>query len=305
MIYRYPWLKQPLFFTNHSCYDTFKQERLLIKLLRNSRIPYLQSDLLNNSGLVDHAFSTRVGGCSKGKLKSLNTAFHNGDDQDNVIENRIRFFNLFSYNWKDIVSSIQVHGSELFPVSAENRGEGAFSQSDSREADALITAEYGLPVAAYSADCLLIYFLSPHKPLVALAHAGWRGTLGRIGVRVVNYLKHNYNSNPADLIVAFSPSICKKCYTVDDRIAAQFRSAGWGEARHLEYIAENKWGLDLVAINRDQLTAAGLNTDNIEINTFCTSCSPEYFYSYRRDQGITGRMIGFIAIRDDSGGSNA
>ena len=150
---------------------------IVIKLYRKGEMAYLQATLLDESGLIDHAFSTRLGGCSAGMLASLNTAFHTGDDSENVLENRRRFFDLFAYDHRDIVSSVQVHGTGLTLFSQSNRGEGAVPGSARQKCDALVTTEPGLPLTAYSADCMLIYFVSQQKPLVGIAHAGWRGTL--------------------------------------------------------------------------------------------------------------------------------
>ena len=88
-----------------------------------------------------------------------------------------------------------------------HQGEGAFSEASRLEGDALYTVEPDLPIAAYAADCLLIIFASTETRLVAIAHAGWRGTLGRISEKLVCHLKQTYKVNPANLVAAFSPSI--------------------------------------------------------------------------------------------------
>lgn len=234
-------------------------------------------------------------------MATLNMAFHTEDDHDRVVENRHRFFSHFDHEWENVVSSVQVHGHDYRVVDHKNRGEGTKPSSAKYECDALITEEPGLPITAYSADCMLIYFLIMDQPLVALVHAGWRGTLGGIGTRVVNYFKQKKQVDAARILAVFSPSICKKCYTVDDAVAEQFRSAGYREKIYLEQLAPNRWQLDLSAVNYSQLAAAGLKVGNIERDNFCTSCNPDLFYSYRRDQGVTGRMLGFIALKREPG----
>lgn len=276
---------------------SYEQERCPIKLLKQDPMPYLQSAQLKKSGLVDHAFSTRIGGCSSGRMASLNLAYHIGDEQDKVIENRRRFFKYFNYSWEAIAASTQVHGNSIALVSEENRGEGAYPGSAKLQCDALVTEEYGIPITAYSADCMLIYFLVKNKPLIALAHAGWRGALGGIGAKVVNYLKQNRQADSGQIMAALSPSICKKCYTVDDTVVHKFLSAGYSGSSYFEEVAQNRWQFDLAAVNYSQLITAGLKSENIESDSFCTSCNPELFYSYRRDQGDTGRMVGFIALK--------
>lgn len=272
-------------------------------LKKKDDLAYLQAFLFEKSGLVDHAFSTRLGGVSSGHLASLNTAFHTGDREENVLENRRRFFELFGCDHLALTSSIQVHGSKLFEFDDRNRGEGALPKSASRRCDALITAEPGLPLAAYSADCQLVYISSNKgRPLVALAHAGWRGTLAGIGVKVIRYLQDRYMLDPGCLLAALSPAICRNCYTVGSDAAAKFQSAGWGGSPYLEPAGSGKYSLDLSAINTAILLRAGVKAENLAVNRWCTACQPDLFYSYRRDKGTTGRMIGFIAIRDPLGG---
>ena len=49
--------------------------------------PYLQFSLLESTGIVDHGFSTKLGGVSRGEFASLNLSFERGDDPDAVREN--------------------------------------------------------------------------------------------------------------------------------------------------------------------------------------------------------------------------
>jgi polyphenol oxidase len=265
-------------------------------LIKRGELAYLQAPLFNAGDLVQHAFSTRTGGCSSGNLSSLNMAFHTGDHLDNVLENRSRFFKLFEADHRQIVSAIQVHGTEIAVFNHNHKGEGALPQSATKSCDALITTEPDLILSAYAADCQLLYFCALDRPLVALVHAGKQGALGRIGQKVVNYLEEQYYVRPDRLLAAMSPAVCRCCYQVGEQDAALFRQAGWDDQRYLETSGEDSFKLDLGAINLEQLLTAGINHDNIAISELCTSCNPDLFYSYRRDRGITGRMIGFIVL---------
>ncbi len=268
------------------------------KLYKKGDLAYLQAPFLAENGYVEHGFSTRQGGCSNGSFISLNTGFHTGDDQANVLENRRRFFELFNCDYRSIVSAVQVHGTDLHVFYRSDSGEGALPENARRHCDALITEEPHLALTAFSADCQLIYFAAKQdSPLVALAHAGWRGTLGDIGGKVIRFLKSNYGVDSSQLLAGLSPAVCKHCYIIADRVAEQFKSKGWDSPPYLE-TAEGSggWGLDLTSINTRQLMRAGVKSENITANQWCTSCHPDLFYSYRRDKGLTGRMLGFIAI---------
>ncbi len=254
--------------------------------------------MLVESGLVTHAFSTRLGGCSEGPYSSLNMSYYCGDNTENVIENRRRFFSTFKYDYLNTVSAEQVHGTGLCVAGAANCGEGALPDRLRQKCDALITEVPGLPLVAYSADCMLIYFASKQMPLAAIAHAGWRGTLGSIAAKVVCSLEDNYRADPGQIIAVLSPSICRSCYQVDETTADRFRAAGWGGPAFLEPQPRKGFKLDLAAVNHEQLLLSGIKKENLVVSSYCTSCSAELFYSYRREQGVTGRMVGFIAIND-------
>ncbi len=266
-------------------------------LVKRGGLTYLQAPLLIGGGLVKHAFSTRSGGSSRGPFSSLNTGLHVGDDTRAVMNNRRIFFSHFGIDHLLIVSSKQVHGTAIRFFTRHNRGEGARPGSFTATCDALVTAEKGLTLVAYSADCMIIYFVVPgNRPLVALAHAGWRGTLNGIGPKVVRYLEENFSVDPGCVLAALGPAICKNCYEVDGQVAEQFRAAGWESPVYMEPAAGNLWQLDLAAINAGQLLQAGVAAENMARSSFCTSCRPDLFFSYRRDRGTTGRMIAFITI---------
>jgi polyphenol oxidase len=269
------------------------------RLTRREDRAFLQSPLLEAVGLADHAFSTRLGGCSRGSVASLNTAFHTGDNCENVLENRRRLLEPFGYRPEEIVAGIQVHGSGVTLVTAKDCGKGAAPETFLGETDALATVEPGVLLTAYAADCQLLYFIEPQIPVVALAHAGWRGTLGGMARVVVAYLQKNFAVRPSQILAAVSPGICSRCYRVDEEVAGQFRRAGWGCAPYLEPDQDGRFRLDLSAINTAQLRETGIEECNLAENNWCTSCRPDLFYSYRRDQGVTGRMMGFLVIKPE------
>lgn len=266
------------------------------QLISRGQLQYLQSPLIGKSGTVDHAFSTRLGGCSTGSLNSLNTAFHTGDDAHNVLENRRRFLEPWGYTPADVVAGIQVHGTGIREVTAGDRGRGATPGSFLGECDALVTAEAQVLLTAYAADCLLLFFYVPAVPLVALAHAGWRGTLEGMAMKVTRYLRDTYCADPDGFLVAVSPGICGRCYLVDETMAERFRLAGWSGAPYLEESPGGQLRLDLPAVNRAQLLLAGINEKSLSGGGWCTSCRKDLFFSYRSEHGNTGRMMGFIAM---------
>ena len=55
--------------------------------------------------------------------------------------------------------------------------------------DGLITNDPAVTLITGHADCMAFYFVDPVKRAIGLAHAGWRGALGRIGAAVVSLMQ--------------------------------------------------------------------------------------------------------------------
>lgn len=165
------------------------------------------------------------------------------------------------------------------------------------DCDALITSEENIIIGAFSADCLIIFVADPVKRVVAIIHAGWRGVLQNIIAKLTGALKIDYGVNPADLIATISPCICFDCFDVGQDVADAFCKSGWDDNRFIkENKAPDKYNVNLSEIAFGQLKSSGLDCKKIELSGMCTYCMPDYFYSYRREGPVTGRMMGFIAL---------
>ena len=109
--------------------------------------------------LIVHAISTRIGGYSEKPFDSLSLALHVGDNAENVLANRKKFFQSLGYNFKEMVTPNQIHGDKVFKVEEIHRGRGSQDYSDSiPETDALITNVKNLPLMLCFADCVPIMF---------------------------------------------------------------------------------------------------------------------------------------------------
>ena len=58
-------------------------------------VAYLTFPLLEETGMVDHLFSTRLGGASKGIYSSMNLSYTRGDLKEAVDENFKRIAGIF------------------------------------------------------------------------------------------------------------------------------------------------------------------------------------------------------------------
>ena len=253
---------------------------------------------LESSGLVTHGFTTRKGGVSTGFYHSLNTSFHVGDDYDQVRVNRDLACRSLGINPRHLVAGRQVHSDGIKLVEESDLGRGALAYDDALpDTDALITGWRGVPLSSYYADCVPIFFLDPVRQVVALAHAGWKGTVLKIGLKVVERMTESFGTDPRHCLAGIGPSIGPCCYEVDEPVISRFRDAFHCGRELAAEVTAGKWKLNLWEANRRALLEAGLNPVNILTARLCTSCHRDLFFSYRAEKGRTGRMASLIMLK--------
>lgn len=244
-------------------------------------------------------FSTRYGGVSREHLSSMNLSFSRGDDYSNVVENHRRFAGAVGYDVNNLVFSDQIHDANIKIVSKEDAGKGFIKESDIVGVDGLITACKGIPLMTFYADCVPLYVYDPIKNVIGLAHSGWKGTVSRIGYKLVNKLKEEYGSQPGDLVCAIGPSICVDCYEVSSDVAEQF-SAVYGEEfidKILYKKDEQKYQLNLHEACRRNFLLAGVAYDNIAMPDICTCCNKELLFSHRATNGKRGNLAAVMMLK--------
>jgi YfiH family protein len=245
-------------------------------------------DLLRSHLLADlpHGFTTRTGGRSVAPFDSLNLGDHVGDDPIAVAENWRLLEHAAGLGF---ARARQVHGTRVVGADAPC--------APGEEADGLVSATPGVAACVAVADCVPILLARPDGGAVAALHAGWRGTLARVAAEGVRALREGGSGEPP--LAVIGPSIGPCCYEVSADLADQFRAA-FGP--RVVQAGDGAGGphLDLWAANERALRDAGVV--RVAVLRRCTACEPRLFFSHRRDQGRTGRMVGFIAPRPISAG---
>jgi len=258
---------------------------------------FYQTPLLQKTGLVQHAFTTRKGGVSQFPYASLNLALHVGDEKEAVWENRkivAQALGLPLVNW---VAAQQVHGEKIALVQKEDVGKGAYDyQSAFADTDALITNVPGLVLSVYSADCVSILLLDTKERAIAAVHAGWKGTANKIVAKTLEKMKECYGTLPENCLAAIGPSIGPNSFLVDEQVLHvwQEKFSYWSEVT--KKVTKEKWLIDLWETNKRQLIEKGVVARNIAVSGLSTAEKKEEFFSYRAEDGKTGRMAALISI---------
>ena len=269
-----------------------------MRLRENQGVSFLTFPSFDALPFLNHAFSTRLGGVSTGEFSSMNLGFGRGDPEENVQENYRRFCGATGFSYESLVASAQDHHTIVRRVGEEERGIGIYRPRDRESVDGLVTDCPGIALVTYYADCVPLFFADPVKKAVGLAHAGWRGTVDRIGEVMVRTMAEEFGSDPAGLFAAVGPSIGPCCYEVDAPVADRFLALD--DLRPEEFVEKRENGkylLNLWETNRRVLLKAGLPPEHIEVAGLCTRCNSELLFSHRATGGKRGSLAAMISVR--------
>lgn len=257
--------------------------------------------------LVRVGFTGRGGGASSAPYNSFNLALHVGDKPEAVWENRSRLTAALGFAQDAWTCGEQVHGTRIACVMAADKGRGLHQRENAFQAtDGLVTNVPGILLTSFYADCVPLYFMDPVKKVVGLAHAGWKGTVGLIAEEVVRVMEQGYGSHRSEIRAAIGPSIGGCCYEVDEAVMGRVREAMAQldepvvalQAVAVPSETEGRSMLNLKELNRIIMIKAGILPMNIECTSWCTSCHDDAFFSYRKHQGVTGRMASWIGLKE-------
>ncbi len=280
---------------------------------------YLTFPLLEELGLVNHLISTRLGGVSEGEFSSMNFSSIRGDREENVAENYRRMAGVLQCEPENMVGSHQTHTTNIRRVTGADKGMGIIRERDYSDIDGLITDEPGICLVTYYADCVPLLFVDPVNNAIGLAHSGWRGTVNRMGQCVVDAMREQFGTNPAELYAAVGPSICQDCYEVSEDVALQFMQEFPETDKHenadavrlvgrepqgnshkkivLPGKVPGKYQLNLWRANERILSESGIPAEHISVTDICTCCNSEYLFSHRASGGRRGNIAAFLMLK--------
>ena len=243
-------------------------------------VTFHTADGFTAAGGVRHGFATRLGGVSTGPCAELNLGLSRDDTRENVRENYDRFCAALGVDRTRLVMTKQVHKDEVRVASPDDILPNLFAPFP-YEADALVTDDPSLCLAAYYADCIPVLLYDPQKRAIAAVHSGWRGTAAGIAPKAVQKMHDLYGSDPADILAAIGPGIGPCCFETHDDVPDAMRAA-WGPAvtAFLRPRENGKYSVDLKGIIAWQLRQTGLY--QLETLFLCTGCHPELYWSHRK-----------------------
>jgi YfiH family protein len=262
-----------------------------MKKIQAGTLEIYQFENLGNMPGLQHAITTRKGGISEGFADSLNLGMGVDDHLNYVEENRRRLAEFMGVAPDRLIFQKQTHSTNYSIVTEENYKKGFFDN------DALITRVKGMALAVLGADCVPLLLYDKKEKVIAVIHAGWKGTVNGIVYQVMDALKSQFHSDPENILVGIGPSICAENYEVGKEVVEVFEST----FKNSDEIISNRHGdkahVDLWLANKTWLVQQGVPDGNIEISGLCTYVNHDTFYSARYFKNKTGRFAGCMVLK--------
>ena len=152
-------------------------------------------------------------------------------------------------------------------------------------ADGHATSTPGVLLAVTVADCVPVYLVDPERRVVALLHAGWRGTAGGIMAEGVRTLHTQFASDAAHLHAHLGPAICGACYEVGPEVC---------DALGLP-TRSGPTPVDVRALLVSRARSLGVQESRITVSEHCTLCGTAGLFSHRG--GRSERQAALLGIR--------
>jgi len=177
------------------------------------------------------------------------------------------------------------------------RAEDCIDADPLLEADALVSVTRGVGACVVTADCVPVLLAVADGSAVAAIHAGWRGLAAGVIEAGVEALVRAAGVSVRELSAGVGPHAGACCYEVDTPVLdALARRHARALERAARPVRPGHALLDLSALARSALLAAGLDPVSVGQAAFaCTCCDPRRYPSYRRDGPRAGRLLHFVS----------
>lgn len=227
-------------------------------------------------------------------LSDLNHFF---TTRESVIKSKeSKFESIVEKNKKDICNYFKIQSENLIHPSQTHTSNVEIAQINKNEypnTDGLILINKEQAVFLNFADCTPLIFFD--GTISAISHAGWRGTVGKIGVNTIEKMIQ-LGSKPENIKCAIGPAISFCCYNVGNDVKDKLLSTVKNTDKLFE-IRNNEIFVDLKNINKQQLVEYGLAEENIDVCPYCTVCNNDLFFSYRKENGTTNRHSAVVCLK--------
>lgn len=251
---------------------------------------------------IRHAVTHRSPGMGQAEG---NVAYSAPRDRDDAWAMRQQWCGVARLDASHLVTLGQIHGAEVQVVDAHHAGSGARPGSvQIGYGDALATRAVGPVLMTLHADCQPLLFVDPgvngQQPAVAVAHAGWRGTVADVAGQTIAIMSAAFGSRPENVHVALGPAIGPCCYEVGSDVVAAWTAIAGADAAVALSLRGDATYFSARDANLYLLQRAGVPVAHMEVSQVCTRCQGDHWFSHRGQGPLTGRFGALIAIEGNA-----
>lgn len=178
---------------------------------------------------------------------------------------------------KHYISMLQIHSTSIELVNEPPQEK--ITRIDN--IDGMISHLSSCALLLKTADCVPVVYYDPHAGILAVTHQGWRGTMANMANVAIEKLV-SCGCQVDTLRIALGPSLQDCCNRLYDQRYDDFKNRYSDLFKEFTRVEGDNTYISLSRLNMLQYLAAGIPIDHIDVNTHCTRCETDLFYSYDR-----------------------
>lgn len=191
--------------------------------------------------------------------------------KEEVKENRKNLFKQLKLNSADIIEGQQIHFNRILSLDVDNSK--MWRGLNITGVDGFITDQKDIFLFVRIADCVPVVLFDPQKKVIAVVHAGWKGSILGIHTDALARMIKEFDSNPKEIIAWIGPSAQSCCY-ISDKEPEQI-----DDLTYKKFISKSKsgWSVDVPGYILATLHDQGILKKNTHIDSTCTVESETLF----------------------------
>jgi polyphenol oxidase len=204
--------------------------------------------------------------------------------------------------FKKLITSLRLHNLIFLRQTHSNDGLLVTSKMQATslipfmcEGDFLVTniPRIGLGIAA--ADCIPIVIFDKTRHVIAIVHAGWRGSVAQVAVKAIEKMREEFQVQLENVRIFMGPSAKGCCYVVRQNVLAEIERYSYYEK--VMYKTQGKIYIDLPLFNCLLLEKYGVKKEAFHLTyNLCTICDFS-FCSYRRNGPMQWRQMSIVTLK--------
>lgn len=163
------------------------------------------------------------------------------------------------------------------------------------EGDFLITNISSIGLGIATADCIPIIIFDKTRHVIAIVHAGWRGSVAQVVIKAIEKMQEEFQVQLENVRIFMGPSAKGCCYVIGQNVLTEIERYSYCE--NVIYKTQGKIYVDLPLFNCLLLEEYGIKKEAFHLTyNLCTICDFS-FCSYRRNGPMQWRQMNIVTLK--------